>query len=164
MSALEVVREVLAERRRHVAEEGWTPEHDDTHRHGELARAAASYANMGSLDDRTRPLISWNHTPPPTWPWSPQWWKPKSQRRDLIRAASLIVAEIERLDRAERSKPYRRGVKTMTDEPDIKARIADYRGRVKIFRNVAHAWAAMNPFSFAGICSAVAFVLGAMVF
>jgi len=27
------------------------------------------------------------------------WWKPKGPRRDLIRAAALIVAEIERIDR-----------------------------------------------------------------
>ena len=31
--------------------------------------------------------------------WSKDWWKPKDKRRDLIRAAALIVAEIERLDR-----------------------------------------------------------------
>jgi hypothetical protein len=34
------------------------------------------------------------------WPWSVQWWKPKDRRRDLVRAGALIVAEIERLDRA----------------------------------------------------------------
>jgi hypothetical protein len=27
------------------------------------------------------------------------WWKPKDRRRDLVRAAALIIAEIERLDR-----------------------------------------------------------------
>jgi hypothetical protein len=34
------------------------------------------------------------------WPWADKDWKPKDRRRDLIRAAALIVAEIERLDRA----------------------------------------------------------------
>ena len=31
--------------------------------------------------------------------WGLDWLKPKSPRRDLVRAAALIVAEIERLDR-----------------------------------------------------------------
>jgi hypothetical protein len=34
------------------------------------------------------------------WPWSREWWQPKDRRRDLVRAGALIVAEIERLDRA----------------------------------------------------------------
>ena len=34
------------------------------------------------------------------WPWAASWWKPKNRRRDLVRAAALIVAEIERIDRA----------------------------------------------------------------
>lgn len=37
-------RDVLAERQRQVSAEGWTPEHDDEHRSGDMARAAASYA------------------------------------------------------------------------------------------------------------------------
>jgi hypothetical protein len=38
---------------------------------------------------------------PGIWPWSPDWWKPRDARRNLERAAALIIAEIERLDRAE---------------------------------------------------------------
>lgn len=34
------------------------------------------------------------------WPWALEWWKPKDNRRNLIRAAALVIAEIERLDRA----------------------------------------------------------------
>ena len=33
------------------------------------------------------------------WPWDSGWWKPKNRRHDLVRAAALVVAEIERLDR-----------------------------------------------------------------
>lgn len=29
-----------------------------------------------------------------------KWWKPKSQRENLVRAGALIAAEIDRLDRA----------------------------------------------------------------
>jgi len=34
------------------------------------------------------------------WPWSPMWWRPTTQRRDLVKAGALIMAEIERIDRA----------------------------------------------------------------
>lgn len=79
------MEDVAAERRRQVYDEGWTPEHDDAHSLGELAKAAASYA-AGS--------------PAWTWPWDKKWWKPTDRRRDLVKAGALIVAEIERLDRA----------------------------------------------------------------
>jgi hypothetical protein len=39
---------------------------------------------------------------PEMWPWSREWWKPRNSRRDLVRAAALIVAEIERVDRKEK--------------------------------------------------------------
>jgi hypothetical protein len=34
------------------------------------------------------------------WPWDDEWFKLTDPRRDLIKAAALIIAEIERLDRA----------------------------------------------------------------
>lgn len=37
---------------------------------------------------------------PRGWPWGSSWWKPKDPRRDLVRAGALILAEIERIDRA----------------------------------------------------------------
>lgn len=39
------------------------------------------------------------------WPWDESWWKPTNRRRDLVKAGALILAEIERLDRAEAPKP-----------------------------------------------------------
>lgn len=91
----EIVHEILEERRRQIAEEGFDQAHDDRHAPGELARAAACYAiaSNSSLFTSTPPL-SW------LWPWSFDWWKPKDNRRNLVRAAALIVAEIERIDRA----------------------------------------------------------------
>jgi hypothetical protein len=40
------------------------------------------------------------------WPskWAEHWFKPKDPRRDLVRAAALCIAEIERLDRADAKK------------------------------------------------------------
>ena len=35
------------------------------------------------------------------WPWDRQWWKPKSRRRNLVRAAALLIAAIERIDREQ---------------------------------------------------------------
>jgi hypothetical protein len=85
--------DVFAERQRQVKVEGWTIEHDDTHRHGQMATAAACYALWGAGGIVARA------TSPDLWPWDEMWWKPKDRRRDLVRAAALIIAEIERLDR-----------------------------------------------------------------
>lgn len=92
------IDDIAAERRRQIEKEGWTPEHDDTHTEGQMARAAGCYAWMSAQSDSLREVFT---NPPPTWPepWSADWWKPKDRRRDLVRAGALIVAEIERLDR-----------------------------------------------------------------
>ncbi|MDP5889476.1 hypothetical protein ACSESQ_16170 [Pseudomonas aeruginosa] len=89
--------DVQAERRRQITAEGWTPEHDDAHSHGQMARAAACYALAGSSapnDGTAALLVSL------AWPWDEQWWKPTTTRRDLVKACALGLAEIERLDRA----------------------------------------------------------------
>ena len=93
----QAVLDVAAERRRQIEAEGWTPEHDDEHSVGELAKAAACYA-----------LVSAGFNPDATitvWPWHRLWWKPSDKRRNLVKAGALILAEIERLDRmAERQE------------------------------------------------------------
>jgi hypothetical protein len=86
------IEEIAAERQRQVEIEGWTPEHDDEHSDGELAYAAACYA-AGPEAFTCVPLLQ------ALWPWEQSWWKPGSDRRNLIKAGALIVAEIERLDR-----------------------------------------------------------------
>lgn len=84
----QAAQDVLAERRRQVEVEGWTTGHDDQHVDGDLAVVAACYA------------ISDGDEPPPMWPWDPSWWRPAGDRRNLVKAAALIIAEIERRDRA----------------------------------------------------------------
>lgn len=108
----DAARDVLAERQRQVSAEGWTPEHDDEHDRGELARAAGCYAIVaGSCQGWSADTYSGVQAPSSVeddhdeeattfWPWDKEWWKPKNPRRDLVRAAALILAEIERLDRA----------------------------------------------------------------
>lgn len=92
----QAMRDVAAERRRQIEAEGWTAGHDDTHKRGELAQAAAAYAYFFTDAENSQP--SAEDLFPTTW--SPEWWKPTNHRRDLVKAGALILAEIERLDRA----------------------------------------------------------------
>jgi len=93
------ITDVMAERTRQIQAEGWTPQHDDEHAVGEMAIAAGCYAIFAAESDGFR-RSSADTTCPENWPWHPKWWKPKTRRQDLVRAAALIIAEIERLDRA----------------------------------------------------------------
>lgn len=94
------LQDVVAERRRQVEAEGWTPEHDDEHAGGELASAASCYAHVASYGDIAH-VISPADSPPYNWPFDEAWWKPGDDpRRMLVKAGALILAEIERLDRA----------------------------------------------------------------
>ena len=89
----DAARDVLAERHRQVSVEGWTPEHDDAHRDCQLAAAAATYAMCEQPEQlRVCGVVAW--------PWPLHWWKPTNYRRNLVKAGALVLAEIERLDRA----------------------------------------------------------------
>lgn len=92
--------DVLAERQRQVTAEGWTPVHDDEHSDGELALAASCYAYIAAYPDCCGGYKYEQWPKHKFWPWEESWWKPKTPRRDLIKAGALILAEIERLDRA----------------------------------------------------------------
>lgn len=111
-------RDVLAERHRQVEREGYSPDHDDHHVDGSIARAAAAYAFTAGLQEMgNRPGASTEEAVKATkldaqhtaalWPWRPEEFKStgdgfsySAPRRDLVRAGALILAEIERLDRA----------------------------------------------------------------
>ncbi|EHF8231255.1 hypothetical protein B7O37_000660 [Enterobacter roggenkampii] len=86
------VQSVISERQRQQSVEGWTPEHDDEHTEGEMAEAAACYAMFANNQGFSVPGL---------WPWAREWWKQSDQRRDLVKAGALILAEIERIDRQE---------------------------------------------------------------
>lgn len=89
--------DVLNERHRQVAVDDFTPEHDDTLTAGTLAQAAACYAvNAAGWVPR-------GYGVSPYWPFDEERWKPKGTRQDLVRAAALIITEIERLDRKTQS-------------------------------------------------------------
>lgn len=93
-----VIEEIRAASASLISEEGWSPEHDDEFRHGEMKLAAMAYVQIASAKDYATDLPA-----PRYWPWDARSWKPKNKRRDLIRAAALIVAEIERMDRCDRA-------------------------------------------------------------
>lgn len=99
-----IINEIRAERVRQIEVEGWTAQHDDmVNAKGELAQVAACYTlhtvpfmrnSRHSLLEKIEAVFG------SLWPWDPCWWKRTCPRRDLIKAAALLVAEIERLDRA----------------------------------------------------------------
>lgn len=89
------IEDVITERERQVAIEGWAPAHDDAYRGGELPAAAACYALNGFVPQDGCPQ---------QWPFAAEWWKPGEPRRNLVKAAALLIAEIERLDRAEKRR------------------------------------------------------------
>ena len=119
---------ISAERDRQVEEEQWTPDHDDKHWDGSLARAAACYASPIKIFCRRESPDGVSFDDP--WPWDSKWDKrfsygerrensgnsrphPKTytpvERIDLLKkAGALIAAEIDRLIRKDGFKacPY----------------------------------------------------------
>ncbi len=124
------VADVLLEVKRQVEVEGWSSDHDDAHDKGEMAGAAACYALAGvtytapdhypprkryaaivdarnSISEKEREttreaikLALGEPSAPRNWPWHASWWKPTTTRRNLVKAAALLISEIKRLDRA----------------------------------------------------------------
>lgn len=90
--------DALGERARQRRMEGYDDAHDDAHDDFTLSSAAIAY----TMDARLRGTTGhgFTDTPPPNWPWDSSDWKPKSVRQALVVAAALIIAEIERIDRA----------------------------------------------------------------
>jgi hypothetical protein len=83
---------VVAERFRQIEDEGWSADHDDEHEEGELAQAGAVYAMHADCGD--------DDDVPADWRWSDRWWKPGDGfRRNLVKAAALIIAEGDKFDR-----------------------------------------------------------------
>ena len=101
---------IKAERIRQNEDEGWSAAHDDTHRNGQLALAAACYAAPPGTHLR---VLTWREkkgnpygefTAKDPWPWDRVWDKrpaPSCSRRARIRAlekaGALVAAEIDRL-------------------------------------------------------------------
>ena len=96
------IQQIAAERRRQQRKEHWTAEHDDQHRSGQLAVAAACYAvNKGVM-----PVAVLTIGERDAWPWDKVW--DKRRKHDRIRslqiAGALIAAELDRLKRAAKGE------------------------------------------------------------
>ena len=108
------IERIAKERQRQVSVEGWTPQHDDEHKDGEMAIAAACYAAPYSIKADICRIVpcscreatcehwggviekrGWQDP----WPWSGEWDKRgKHERiRQLEIAGALLAAEIDRL-------------------------------------------------------------------
>lgn len=82
--------DITAERRRQIEKNGYDYLHDDEHINNELVDAALAFA----------------YNEKDFWPWGDNSWKEvvehnHSKRDMLVRAAALLMAEIERIDRHE---------------------------------------------------------------
>lgn len=82
---------IAAERQRQIDSEGWTHDHDDQRGIEVLELAAVCY----------RDAVGHESALPSQWPWSPEWWKPKSRQRNLERAGALYLAAAEGAERAQ---------------------------------------------------------------
>lgn len=93
-----ILTQIEVERLRQISQESYSTVHDDRHKDGALALAAAAYlgaalrANQLAEQDDVEELVA-------VAPWSIG--RFKTPRNSLIKAAALIVAELERLDRLE---------------------------------------------------------------
>ena len=104
---LEAVNLLVRERQRQIHSEGFKPERDDAYTAGELADAAATYAAAAAIHAEYKPtdgvrLEDYGRLGL-MWPWSPEWFKGGDQKRALVKAGGLILAELERVMRAEQA-------------------------------------------------------------
>ena len=96
---------IEAERKRQIAVEKFTSDHDDRHLEGELAGGAASYAAFAQRQIAEGPFKSVKGFPPgQTWRWDSEWWRlSEDPLRNLVKAGALIVAEIDRILRERKA-------------------------------------------------------------
>ncbi len=94
---LGILQQISAERNKQVTK-GFDASHDDTHDTGQIADAASGVARY-AIYAGTENV----ETAPDGWPWMRADWEriAKHPRRQmLVIATALLVAEIERIDRA----------------------------------------------------------------
>lgn len=95
---------VLSERIRQIQLEGFTPERDDEVRKGgQLSAAGACYAlavHQRAMALATTGVASVKpQAAHPCWPFHPLGWKPASMRRNSVKGAALLLADLARIIR-----------------------------------------------------------------
>lgn len=93
----DVIADVVMELDRQ-RERGFSQKRDDAHTKGDLARAGGVYALWCYAAALESHILMY------MWPWGRDYFKPKGVRRDLVRAAALIIAEIQKIDRDTETK------------------------------------------------------------
>ncbi len=88
----------IDQRRQKQIAKGYDAAHDDQHSKGEIALGAAAYCEAAARSD-VYVRIGRASAFPLRWPWKPSEFKSEGPRENLLKAAAMIVAEIERLDR-----------------------------------------------------------------
>lgn len=96
------IRRFAFERRFQIVGLGYTPQHDDQHVNGELARAANCYVSVARLAAKGRDVTAIE--PPSAWPLGFTWRPAASAKENLIKAAALLAAEFDRLERIEQAE------------------------------------------------------------
>jgi len=97
------IERIAAERKRQIEIEGWDQKHDAEHTGGELADAAACYADAAASQARGAGIqeIECCYVgidASPVWPWDEKWFKLADDPvRNLEKAGALIAAEIDRI-------------------------------------------------------------------
>ena len=77
----ELLKQAALERARQINVLGWTSEHDKEHVHRELKRAAGCYLSIGIR-----------------WPWGDTEPDKSDEKRNLIKAVALLMAEWDRIE------------------------------------------------------------------
>lgn len=94
---------VIEERLRQTAK-GFHAAHDDLHRDASLISAAICYA-ASAYSQHHRGLDTLADLAPMLWPWNQGDWKPSADpQQNLLEAAAMLLAEIERRQRAAARK------------------------------------------------------------
>ena len=96
------VQTIAIERGRQIEHHGWSPQHDATHRFGELSQVGACYAKYAASQESheqgaTTPL--YNPFDAGDWPasWNREYWRPSTDpARNLAKAGALIAADLDR--------------------------------------------------------------------
>lgn len=99
MSSSKAMKDVQAERLRQKRDEGYTLESDlANNKPGELALGAAAYAAQVGTTLRSPEDVVPGVQPPTLWPFPASSYKQRDPRQSLVKAAAMLLAEIERYD------------------------------------------------------------------
>lgn len=126
------IERIILERERQIHLEGWTADHDDEHKTGELADAAACYAAgehvyIKSAFDEIHKLDTYEDI----WPFDDSWFKTDPEYSisgriiELEKAGALCAAEIDRLIRLKAAQ-------SPDFVADVNAAIEKYKQTAKV--------------------------------